>query len=87
MPILPLVIQASSTPVQGAVETVMRLLAGVQDLSAQTNLANLSQLINAFNGLGASAPPAVLVALAGNASFSGLASVLRAAQAGIAAGG
>lgn len=82
---LPLVIQASPTPVQGAV-TVMQLLAGVQGLTAQTNLANLAQSINTFNALVSSAPPEVLVALSGNASFTGLAAVMRAAQAGIAAG-
>lgn len=84
--ILPLLLQASSSPAQAAVQTV-QLLAAIQGLSAQSNLANLSQGILTFNALVATAPPAVLVALAENATFTGIGAVLRAAQAGIASGG
>lgn len=83
--ILPLLQGASATPAQAAVQTV-QLLAAVQGLSAQTNLANLSAGITTFNALVASAPPEVLVALAADPTFTGIGSVLRAAQAGIAAG-
>lgn len=83
--ILALILQAAPNSAQAAVLTV-QLLAAIQGLSAQTNLANLAQGITTFNALVASAPPEVLVALAANATFTGIGAVLRAAQAGIAAG-
>lgn len=83
--ILPLLLQASPNSAQAAVQT-MQLLAAVQGLASQSNLANLSQGISTFNALVASAPPEVLVALAANATFTGIGAVLRAAQAGVAGG-
>lgn len=81
--ILPLLLQITGSSVQAAQQAV-QLLAAVQGLANQNNLANLTQAIATWNRLISSASDAQLLGLAGNSTFTGIGDILRGAVGGLA---
>lgn len=81
--ILPLLLPIAPSSVQAANQAV-QLLAAVQGLAGQSNLANLNQAVTTWNQLISTASDAQLLALAANSTFTGIGDVLRAAATGLA---
>lgn len=82
--ILPLLLPVAGSTPQAALQTV-QLLAAVQGLAGQSNLANLSQASTTWNQIITAASDAQLLVLAGNSTFIGVGDILRAAVGGLAA--
>lgn len=75
----------ASTSIQAAVQ-VVQLMAAIQGLSSQTNLANMEQGISTFNQIlssldSPSVPDSVVVALTSNPTFTTISTILASARA------
>lgn len=81
--ILPVLLPIVASSAQAANQAVV-LLAALQGLAGQNNLANLNQAVNTWNQLISTASDAQLLALAANSTFIGIGDVLRAAGGGLA---
>lgn len=81
--ILPVLLPIVASSAQAAYQAVV-LLAALQGLAGQNNLANLNQAVITWNQLISTASNQQLLALAANSTFIGIGDVLRAAVGGLA---